>query len=191
MGGKMKYDFYDDMSMINSFMPYDNNQLNTMPNSFKDSVNKMNESVNMNGFSNTNSLGIQNDFDFNVNNFNNQNNKRLDLFSPYEGYLKGNGFRDQYVPYKNYQPPKLNITSERDEMMVNIGQYSFMAHEMNLYLDTHPNDREALNKFHEFRDKANELIKTYERKYGPLSVSGNVGNQVPFNWVTTEWPWVK
>ena len=70
----MKYDFYDDMSMINSFMPYDNNHLNNMPNSFKDSVNKMNESVNMNGFSNTNSLGIQNDFDFNVNNFNNQNN---------------------------------------------------------------------------------------------------------------------
>ena len=173
----MKYDFYDDMSMINNFMPYEVEELNNMPTNFKTSTNKM----------------TQNMDNFNMNNFNmsNQNNKRLDLFSPYEGYLKGNGFRDQYVPYKNYQPPKLNITSERDEMMVNIGQYSFMAHEMNLWLDTHPEDREALRKFNEFRDKANELIKDYERKYGPLSVSGNVGNQVPFNWVTTEWPWVK
>ena len=64
-----------------------------------------------------------------------------------------------------------------------------MAHEMNLYLDTHPTDREALNKFQEFSNKADELIKNYERKYGPLTVSGDVSNQTPFNWVTTKWPW--
>lgn len=172
----MKFDFYDDMSMYNNFMPYEVEELNNMPTNFKTSTNKM----------------TQNMDNFNMNNFNmNNQNNSLNLFSPYEGYIRGNGFRDQYVPYKNYQPAKLNFASERDEMMANIGQYSFMAHEMNLWLDTHPEDREALRKFHEFRDKANELIKDYERKYGPLSVSGDVSEQTPFNWVTTKWPWVK
>ena len=178
----MKYEFYDDMGMMNNFMPYDVEQLNNMPDSFKESVNKINEPTNM-----------SNNFSYDINNMmsgNNLNNKRLDLYSPYEGYMRGNAFRDQYIPYKNYRPQKINITSEKEEMLVNIGQYSFMAHEMNLYLDTHPNDREALNKFQEFRNKADELIKNYERKYGPLTISGNVSNQTPFNWVTTKWPWV-
>ena len=152
-------------------MPYEVEELNNMPTNFKTSTNSMIE---------------------NMNNFNmNKENNSLNLYSPYEGYIRGNGFRDQYVPYKNYQPAKLNFASEQDEMMANIGQYSFMAHEMNLWLDTHPEDREALRKFHEFRDKANDLIKDYERKYGPLSVSGDVSKQTPFNWVTTKWPWVK
>ena len=182
----MKYDFYDDMSMINNFMPYDMEQLNNMPNDFKSSVSQMNEKINMNNFNDMNNLNnMNNNFNYNIGKMNN----KLDLYSPYEGYMRGNAFRDQYIPYKNYQPQKINITSEKDEMLVNIGQYSFMAHEMNLYLDTHPNDRDALSKFHEFRDKANELIKNYERKYGPLAVSGNVSNQTPFDWVTTKWPW--
>ena len=43
----MKYDFYDDMSMINNFMPYDMEQLNNMPNDFKSSVSQMNEKINI------------------------------------------------------------------------------------------------------------------------------------------------
>lgn len=135
----MNYDFYDDMSVLNGYIP--------------------------------------------------TNDKRLNLYNPYEGYLKGNAFSDEYIPYKNYPVAKPIITSEKDEMLVNIGQYSFMAHDLNLYLDVYPNDVEALNKFNEYRDRADELIKKYERKYGPLTVRG-VDNKAPFNWLTS-WPWVK
>ena len=63
-----------------------------------------------------------------------------------------------------------------------------MMHDMNLYLDIYPNDREALDKFNEYRNKANELITKYERKYGPLMVkSSDTDNS--FNWVS-KWPWV-
>ena len=136
----MNYDFYDDMSVINGYMP----------------------------FNNTN---------------------KLNLFNPYEGYLRGNGFKDEYIPYKNYLPIKPKINSEKEEMLVNIGQYSFMAHEMNLYLDVYPNNQEALNKFSEYRNKVNELITKYERKYGPLTVKGDTLDKTPFNWLNT-WPWV-
>ena len=124
----MNYDFYDDMSMINGYMPI--NDLNN-PN-----YNNLN------------------------NNFNSNNS--LNLFNPYEGYLKGNAFKDQYIPYKNYKALKLNINNEKDELMVNIGEYSFMMHDLNLYLDTHPNDSEALKRFSEYRNTVNDLITKYK-----------------------------
>jgi hypothetical protein len=116
------------------------------------------------------------------------NQKNMDLFNPYEGYLKGNAFKDEYKPYKNYKVAKLNINSEKDEMLVNIGEYSFMMHDINLYLDVHPNDKEALNRFSDYRNKVNDLITKYERKYGPLLVTSSDDNK-SFNWVS-KWPWV-
>ena len=112
----------------------------------------------------------------------------LDLCDPYEGFLKGNAFKDQYVPYKNFKPYKININSEQEELLFNISEYAFMMHDMNLYLDIHPENREALNKFNEFRNKRDELIVKYERKYGPLMVNAS-DTKTAFNWVN-KWPWV-
>lgn len=111
----------------------------------------------------------------------------LDLFNPYEGFLKGNSFKDLYVPYKDYRVAKINFNSEKEELLFNIDEYSFMAHDLNLYLDVNPNNMEALNKYNEYRNKTNELITKYERKYGPLTVS-NVSDNT-FNWIVN-WPWV-
>ena len=122
-----------------------------------------------------------------INGYNPYNNK-LDLFNPYEGFLKGNAFKNEYSPYKNYKVRKVSINSEKEEMLLNISEYCFMMHDMNLYLDNYPNDKEALNKFNEYRDKANDLIMKYERKYGPLTVNSTDVNN-GFNWVSN-WPWV-
>ncbi len=111
----------------------------------------------------------------------------LDLFNPYEGFLKGNGFRDLYVPYKNYKVAKINFNNEKEELLFNISEYSFMMHELNLYLDVNPNNKEALNKFNEYRIKTDELIMKYERKYGPLMVNSDTNKS--FNWIN-KWPWV-
>ena len=161
----MNYDFYDDMSIMNGYMPF-------------------NENLN----SNQNNYDNQPYNNFNSNNPINDNN--LVLYDPYEGYLKGNAFKDEYMPYKDYKVLKLAINNEKDDLLIGIGQYSFMMHDLNLFLDVHPNDQEALRKFSEYRSKANELITRYERKYGPLSVKGDVNNNTPFNWTTTNWPWV-
>lgn len=144
----------------------------------------------------TNLKGNMNNFDdLNVSNGNNLNyyletgNQGLDLYQPYEGYIKGNVFKNLYQDYKNLKPVKPRINNERDEAMLNILETSFMAHELNLYLDNYPNDREALNLFNKYRNIANELIKNYERRYGPLTVSGEVSNGIPFKWESEKWPW--
>ena len=163
----MNYDFYDDISFSNNYTPFDENIVNN--------------------------FGINNipNFDGTNAQYNPINDNNLMLFNSYEGYLKGNSFKDEYIPYKNYKVAKLNINNEREELLVNIGEASFMMHDLNLYLDVHPNDVEALRKFSEYRNKSNELITKYERKDGPLAVKGDVSTNTPFNWVTTSWPWVK
>ena len=113
---------------------------------------------------------------------------KLDLFNPYEGFLAGNAFRKEFVPYKDYKVYKTKINSEQDEMLFNISEYAFMMHDLNLYLDVFPDDSDALNIFNEYRNKTNELITKYERKYGPLCVKSSDDNK-RFNWVN-KWPWV-
>ena len=116
-----------------------------------------------------------------------QEKNNLNLFSPYNGYMLGNAFNDEYVPYKNYKVIKDKINNEKDEMLINIGEYEFMAHELNLYLDLHPNDRDALEKFQEYTRKCKELTENYERKYGPLMVSDSI-LPTPFSWEEGMWP---
>ena len=177
----MNYDFYDDVNVIDNLMPF-NNMGNNLVNDYNNGYNNFaNNSNNYTGFD---VLGGST----NPNYQNGKNN--LNLFNTYEGYLKGNAFKDEYKPYKDYKVAKLNINSEKEEMMINISEYSFMMHDINLYLDVHPDDSEALNKFTEYRNKLNELITNYERKYGPIGVKGNISNQTPFAWEANNWPWV-
>ena len=76
-------------------------------------------------------------------------------------------------------------------MLFNISEYSFMMHDLNLYLDVHPDSQDALNKFMEYHNMTNELVNKYERKYGPLCVKGIMNNNVPFAWENTKWPFGK
>ena len=51
----------------------------------------------------------------------------------------------------------------------------FVVYELALFLDTHPNDRRALEDHNNFARKSHQLRAMYEEKYGPLvldSVSG-------------------
>ena len=63
--------------------------------------------------------------------------------------------------------------SERDRLMEQIMEAGFAAIDLNLYLDTHPNDRRALAKFKEAVAKKNTLTKKFEEKYGPLTAAAN------------------
>ena len=117
------------------------------------------------------------------------NSNKLSLYGPYEGYLKGNLFKNLYNQYKNYQPYKIKVNSEQEEMMLNLSQISFAAHDLSLYLDNFPNDKEALNLFNKYRKMADELIKNYERKYGPIDISSDDMKNIPFAWENDKWPW--
>ena len=122
-------------------------------------------------------------------NFKGNNNYQgnLKLTNPLNGYLKGNIFEDLYDGYKNISIPKLKFNSTKEEMLFNINEMSFYSHDLNLYLDNYPNDKNALDLYKKYSNMTNALIKEYESKYGPIEVSGSSSN-IPFNWVSS-FPW--
>jgi len=121
----------------------------------------------------------------NSNNHMNQNNN---LAEPYEGFIRGNLFNNLYQQYKNYKPARLVPNNEQAELLLNVNQLSFAAHELNLYLDVFPNDTNMIRLFNQYQAMANEAVKQYESKYGPLTVSAQ-SNSDRFSWEAYSWPW--
>ncbi len=122
----------------------------------------------------------------NNNYLNYQNNNNL--YGPYEGFIKGNLFKNLYNEYKNYKPINPNINSEKEELLFNLDQICFAMHELNLYLDVYPNDQNYLNLYTEYENTYNKLLYSYEQKYGPINVN-NINDTTPFSWVNTKFPW--
>ena len=58
------------------------------------------------------------------------------LKEPYEGFIRGNLFDHLYRQYQNYRPTKLVPNNEQAELLLNVDQLSFAAHEINLYLSS-------------------------------------------------------
>ena len=75
----------------------------------------------------------------------------------------------------------------RGQLLRRVQIAAFAAHEANLYLDTHPQDRRALEYFRKYTEMAHRLTQEYEKKYGPVSVDSVSGNS--WTWVNAPWPW--
>lgn len=80
--------------------------------------------------------------------------------------------------------------NEKQNLKRAIHGYDFAIYEMVLYLDTHPLDKMALQKFKYFKTKRAAAIEEYESKFGPYVVTANkVNNEHHWSWVDDPWPW--
>ena len=111
-----------------------------------------------------------------------------DLYQPYEGYLKGNLFKNLYTPYKNLKFQKIPIQNEQEELLLNINQIAFARHELNLLLDIYPNQQEILTLFNRYQKIEQQQKENYERRFGPLTISSDNLNKIPFAWENDIWP---
>ncbi|WP_425059325.1 hypothetical protein SCACP_40090 [Sporomusa carbonis] len=71
-----------------------------------------------------------------------------------------------------------------------IQEMEFVAIELNLYLDTHPCDDDALNDFNCAVEMLKKYKEKYECEYGPLLNFGFGGlSRQPWQWAQGPWPW--
>lgn len=75
------------------------------------------------------------------------------------------------------------------EDLEEIQAIDFVLVELTLYLDTHPNDQQAMRQFNEYAQYAKQLKNNFEAKYGPLQQYGNSYTDAKWSWGTTPWPW--
>lgn len=125
----------------------------------------------------------------NYSNINTNNNyTNLNLFSPNEGFEKGNLFYNLYNQYKNYKPATLKANNEQERKLYELQAICFAAHELNLYLDIYPENQSMLTLFNDYCAQANKLQKEYESKYGPMTIESESNNN-NFAWESSIWPW--
>lgn len=74
-------------------------------------------------------------------------------------------------------------------LMRKVQELAFAKVEAELYLDVHPDSKEALEYYHKILGELELATLEYESKYGPITASAAARDR--WNWVSDAWPWEK
>ena len=78
----------------------------------------------------------------------------------------------------------------RDELLRNLSSLDFMAVDLALFLDTHPEATEAISEYNKIIRAADTVRAKYEENYGPLcSFRSFNRSEETFQWIDNPWPW--
>ena len=119
----------------------------------------------------------------------NYQKQKDNLYDPYQGFIRGNMFKDLYDPYKLNNPYNIEPANDQAKLLTSIDALSFAMIDLNLYLDIYPNSKEYIDLFNRYRIEKNNLVKEYENKYGPLTLDSDANNTYPWAWDRMPWPW--
>ena len=114
-------------------------------------------------------------------------NREEKLVSSELGYLRGNMFLKEYVPYKNYHVRKLEAKTNEEALLLKLSQMEFALNDLSLYLDLHPNDMAVFNKFKEYTSEYKRYLNEFEKNYRPLVLSSI--NKDSYEYYKNPWPW--
>lgn len=88
------------------------------------------------------------------------------------------------------QIPSTNseLENEKCAAMKKLQAICFVLDDLRLFLDTHPFETQAINKYEEVRTQRNQVISDFETAYGPIEAY-NVKQNSQWTWVDSPWPW--
>ncbi|GGH14381.1 spore coat protein CotJB [Paenibacillus segetis] len=75
------------------------------------------------------------------------------------------------------------------EMLEKLQALDFVLVELNLYLDTHPDDLQAIEQFNQLTCERTGLANQFQQLYGPLQNFGRAYSKFPWEWSKVPWPW--
>lgn len=83
-----------------------------------------------------------------------------------------------------------NQRPNKEQLLQLINEVSFAKDDILLYLDTHPNDEQALEFFHENECIRQRALQEYASCFGPLTIdTANDTCSNSWEWVMQPWPW--
>lgn len=123
------------------------------------------------------------------NNYINMYNNNDKLFEPYEGFIRGNMFPNLYDSYKRQSPYEIKPMNEQAQLLTYLDSLHFATIDLTLYLDVHPEDKNMIDLFNQYRVQHEQIEKEYESKYGPLLLSSDALSTYPWAWNNEPWPW--
>lgn len=82
----------------------------------------------------------------------------------------------------------MNVPMNQMQLLQWINQVSFAVNDIVLYLDTHPEDEEALAYFNHYEELRRKALRNYEEHFGPLTIDTATPSS-QWCWSTQNWPW--
>jgi len=115
-----------------------------------------------------------------------------------------------YVPFQNPDPPKyearkalikgtlfpgldlpfMGMTNDKlrpDTPLNQLQTLSFVIQELALYLDTHRDEKEALDLYRAYQKMYMKAKEQYVKQYGPLNHA--IPGEGEYRWLDDPWPW--
>ena len=119
------------------------------------------------------------------------------LANPYVPFQRTGS--EQYEPalamvrgtlYPGLELPFMGMVNNdrKDSPLAQLMAMNFVLVELTEYLDTHPEDTEALEMFKKYARMYRDGREAYEANYGPLILT-HAGGEKQFNWTKDPWPW--
>lgn len=88
----------------------------------------------------------------------------------------------------NSADEKNTMMNMKNNLLRVIQMYGFALNDLCLFLDTHPQDEEALICFDKYRKLLTEAEDEFNEKFGILKCRQN-SNAKRWDWVCEPWPW--
>ena len=101
-----------------------------------------------------------------------------------KGIVRGTLFPGLDLPFMG----KINQEELPDSHLHELQALSFALVELGEYLDTHADDKEALELFRSYAELYEKGLEEYQRMHGPLT-QRNSGMSGGYNWLKEPWPW--
>ena len=79
--------------------------------------------------------------------------------------------------------------NDRDALLRRISAAQFAAWETHLFLDTHPDNQQAVNDYNQLFQQYWEAKAAFEMQYGPMNNFGHCPASYPWSWINDPWPW--
>ena len=76
---------------------------------------------------------------------------------------------------------------DKEALMRQIMEAGFAMDDVVLFLDTHPENQDALRYYKAVRDMRDQSMAAYESQFGPLRYTDVMSSS--WDWVTEKWPW--
>lgn len=76
----------------------------------------------------------------------------------------------------------------KNELMRRIQEIGFTLYDLNLFLDSHPQNQMALDYFSDMQKAYAQAQAEYELSYGPLTAF-DTNTEHGWTWINDPWPW--
>ena len=106
-----------------------------------------------------------------------------DSYEAFEALSRGTLFPGLDLPFQNLVNETLPASPMTEMMAID-----FVADELELYLDTHSDDREAFAMYQTFLALRQEARERYARRCGPVTQQDLLGAD-RYTWLGNPWPW--